>query len=450
MKEFDSDAFKAKEQATLQPSKAEKGIWAGLVTSIAKKVSSKKELKTYNLDDLKKILLQQGCTEDQWTYMRDIMQKLFKMLGNDLDWSSFLSKEIIWEEKTEEEKQPVHHAEVRFIEAMFFELSDFITPEELMKLVNTLNKEDVVAFVKDLRAKGRHVIIERLEEKEAEKFEIDKGSQFWKFSDTQSLSMDEYLGHCADRNESSGRLLVHVTQAGLFKMLLGKPKLVSSVRVHLKGEKHLKKVSEELDKGVNDLYKSTHALSLGVHFSCDNEVLYPSGRYAAVFAAEALYNNYAFARISGDADITIAGKSNDLLNDPSHEIDVLKYGFFLAPEEDRIMVEQEFEKNSCAARPRIFFYNGSLMDGMEQLRAKIGKAEDKTRLRKPPLVQRGIDLGFSQAIGQNNSLNARAKFSQVLQMASEANEKGENFYPDISKFKYWDDSWYGQGIYFSV
>ncbi len=452
MKEFDNDLFKAKEQASSQPPKTKKGIGETVAAHFSERIFSKKEKKqkTDSLDDVGKIFLQQGCTKDQWNDKYHVMRRLFEIFGSDFDWDSFLSKEVIWEDKKIVEKAPIHHVELGFIEGMLFELSDFMAPEELIKFVNTLNKEDIVAFAKDLRAKGKPIIVERLEKKEATKFEIDEGAQFWKFSDTQSLNMDEYLQHCADKTESSGRLLVHVTKGGLFKMLLGNPKLISSVLIHLREDEQMKQVSEELDKRVGDYYEQTHSLSLGVHFSYDNRVVYPEGKYAVVFVSEALFNNYAFAQTSGDEDITIAGKSNDYFNDTSHEIDILKYGFFLVPERDKAIVDREFEKNPTSRKPRIFFYTGSLADGIQQLRTRIGTAEEKTKLRKKPLFQRGLNLNFSQGIDQNKSTNAQARFSEALQMVAEAQEKGESFYPGIGKFNYWHGSGNGQGVYFSV
>ncbi|MDP2642796.1 MAG: hypothetical protein Q8P62_03065 [Candidatus Peregrinibacteria bacterium] len=408
---------------------------------ILRKLKGPKPPEETSTEDIVKMLANDGFPESRTGSDKRLIQFIQKTFGQKINWPSFLSSELY------EEGSALHHYEMYQISCMYERLKEYYSEEEIMVIMQECPITNIVDFAEAFEEKGRQKIISALTEQQAQLFEVSPESTVWRYGNLSTLSMQEYLEQCGDRTQSSGRLLVHVTKDHLFEKLVKNPKLTSSALLHVKDD------SEEASKLLDDKRNAytwdespvnTHGISVGTHFSFDNKIAYPKGKFACVFAAEALFNNYAYLETNeySENDIVIGGMSNDYIDDPTHQIDIQKYGFFLAPKayEGRI---QDIPEGT-----RIFYYTGKLGDGLNQLREQIGEQEKKVKLARKIKFNRRI--GVEHQIDINNSFYAQVYIQHQLEAAGEDAKKGNNIFPSVDFLLTHMGKGGGKGNYFSV
>ena len=309
--------------------------------------------------------------------------------------------------------------------------------------------QDMVEFYDAFFEKAQRLIIEKMEKRQAQFYEVSEDAHVWgETKKVASWSMEEYLDQCSGEG-SSGRLLIHSTKDHTAALLLESGELVPSAVVHCRDD--LKKVSEKLDKfagqgeylsmGKSGLHK-THGVSVGVHFSFDNHIEYSQAKYAAVFAAEALVNNHGIheRRVGQDNDIAVAGGlTNNYLDDTSHRISIKNLGFMMVPEHERVeegndylqYMNEDLRKALEDSSLRIFYYSGSLKDGVAQLRERIGAYDKKVKTTSDVKFCRNYSP-VGMAIEANSRASVVASIKPEFIKARAAATKGEHIYPENS------------------
>lgn len=412
-----------------------------LVKRVLRKISPEPSTPSTTLADIKKILTNDGLREVDFENSEPVIEALLKLFSDKINWNDFFSQELC---ETQFGDFRTHHYEVVQMAWLYKHLKHFYTDEDVDKLLSECPLTNAVNFVEAFLEKGKQRIIEALTKQQSKYFEVTPESNIWRYGNTAEMTMEDYLGHCRDQAQSSGRFLVHVVKDHLFEKLLKKPRLTPSALLHIQEHDD---VSRQLDKN-RDTYGrevvKTYGLSVGVHFSFDDKVEYPEGKFACVFAAETLFNNYAYLERDDQSenDIVIGGMSNDYLNDPSHQVNVLKYGFFLVPEYYKGKLE------NAAKKTRIFYYQGSLTDGLQQLREFVGQAQPKVKLARSLKFKRRI--GAKHALENNTSFYAQTTIQTQLEQAAKEWEKGNNIYPSDDFMLHHIGKGGGKGNYFSV
>jgi hypothetical protein len=402
--------------------------------------------------------------ENKKKRLADMLGLLMGGLGGKIaDWRVFFSKDRMQVQDT----HTSHHVEIAhfgyLVEAM---RARGVKDDEIQELASQIDVNDMVDFYDVFLKKGQQLITEKMENYQAQFYETSESAHVWATpKEVASWSMDEYLDHCK-ADESSGRFLVHSTKDHTAAMLVQGGELVPAALVHCRDD--LKKVSKKLDNfaerrgnlksGDSGLHK-IHGVSVGVHFSFDNHVEYSQAKYAAVFAAEALVNNHAIheRRKGQDNDIAVAGGlTNNYLDDTSHRISIKDLGFMMVPEHEKVVEGNEYvqymDKDMRAALEesdlRVFYYKGSLADGISQLRERIGMPEDRVKTHSSADFCRNYSP-VGMAIEANSRASVVAGVKPELVKAKNASLTGARIYPDNS---FLEDTGVGsgRGNYFSV
>ncbi len=302
-------------------------------------------------------------------------------------------------------------------------VSDGYTDDQVELLFDQCSLDTASSFVNDFLHKGREFLKESLEKTESQKFKVAAGAAVWSGNDVGTWTLDEYFNRLKDTSASSGRLLVHITRDNLIGTIIANGKLTPSALLHLKGEKDTSynEISNELGKNRDSGDgRQTRGVSLGVHFSFDDSPAYLKGEFAVVAGAEALCNNYGFSDLTNEADVVVGGTTNDF-EDTSHEIDVQKYGFFLVPEGYK---SQMREQESAS---RIFFYRGTLAEGLLQIREKLGPSQ--RRIKAPHPIEMCRYFGDRVPISANSPDEVKRILDKPTAEAAELARSGREYYP---------------------
>ncbi len=380
------------------------------------------------------------------------VRPLYEMLDWVKDWEQFLSKEVMF--RSSQDSPELHHCEVTQFTQMYKRLIEFYSQDKIKVIADACRAENIVDFMNQFNEAGRAKIIEKITNRQREYFEVAPEANVWRYGNIESLNMEQYLTNLENRKEACGRLLVHVTKDSLFEHLLSDPKLKSGAMVHI--AVGARSGSSRFLGERTGHYEYTAAfdqpfgISIAAHFSFDDALEYPDGQFAAVFAAEALFNNYAYSEMDKIAaqkgtDVGFGGLTNDYFNDPTHQIDIQKYGFFLVPERyQNNHLGQQLAKKGL----RVFYYKGLLVDGIKELRKQIGSAEQKPKLVRELKFKRRI--GVPHDVTQNKPRYAQVHIANQLEYAGEAAKKGKNIFPDDDYLVWHMGRGGGKGNYFSV